>query len=47
LPVGKLSVLDGDPGLGKSTLLIDIAARVTTHGMHFNGKCQRTGNNTR
>ena len=36
-------MLDGDPGLGKSTLLIDIAARVTTHGMHFNGKQGPTG----
>jgi AAA domain/HNH endonuclease len=38
LPLGKVVVLDGDPGLGKSTLLLDIAARVTTHGMHFNNK---------
>jgi hypothetical protein len=30
IPLGKLSVLDGDPGLGKSTLSLDIAARVTT-----------------
>jgi hypothetical protein len=30
LPLGKLAVLDGDPGVGKSTLTIDIAARVTT-----------------
>ncbi len=29
IPLGKLTVLDGDPGLGKSTLLLDIAARVT------------------
>ncbi len=28
-PLGKLSVLDGDPGLGKSTITYDIAARVT------------------
>ena len=27
---GKLHVLDGDPGLGKSTVTIDLAARVTT-----------------
>lgn len=27
---GKLTVLDGDPGLGKSTLLADWAARLTT-----------------
>ena len=26
-PAGKLVILDGDPGLGKSTLLIDLAAR--------------------
>jgi 5S rRNA maturation endonuclease (ribonuclease M5) len=32
IPVGKLVTLDGDPGLGKSTLAIDIAAIVTTAG---------------
>lgn len=30
IPLGKMTVLDGDPGLGKSTLSLDIAARVTT-----------------
>lgn len=30
LPLGKLAVLDGDPGLGKTTLLLDLAARLTT-----------------
>jgi hypothetical protein len=30
LPLGKLIVLEGDPGLGKSTLALDVAARVTT-----------------
>jgi hypothetical protein len=30
LPQGKLVVLDGDPGLGKSNLTLDWAARVTT-----------------
>lgn len=30
LPAGKLVVLDGDPGLGKSTLTLDLAARITT-----------------
>ncbi|HZV49933.1 MAG TPA: AAA family ATPase [Candidatus Dormibacteraeota bacterium] len=29
LPLGKLTVLDGDPGLGKSCLTMDLAARVT------------------
>jgi hypothetical protein len=33
LPLGKLVVLDGDPDLGKSTLLLDIAARTSTHGI--------------
>jgi len=30
LPLGKLSILDGDPGLGKSLLTLDLAARVST-----------------
>ena len=30
VPLGKLTVLDGDPGELKSTLLLDIGARVTT-----------------
>ena len=30
LPAGKLVVLDGDPGLGKSTLALDLAARIST-----------------
>jgi RecA-family ATPase len=30
VPLGKLTLLDGDPGDGKSTLTLDIAARVTT-----------------
>lgn len=30
LATGKQTVLDGDPGLGKSTLTLDIAARITT-----------------
>lgn len=30
IPLGKVTVLDGDPGLGKSTLTLDLAARVTT-----------------
>ncbi len=29
IPLGKLTILDGDPGLGKSTVGIDIAARMT------------------
>lgn len=30
LPAGKLVTLDGDPGLGKSTLALDLAARIST-----------------
>lgn len=30
IPLGKVTVLDGDPGLGKSTVALDIAARVST-----------------
>ena len=29
LPIGKLVVVDGYPGQGKSTLLLDIAARLS------------------
>ena len=29
IPLGKLTILDGDPGLGKSVLTIDLAARAT------------------
>ena len=30
IPLGAITILDGDPGLGKSLLTIDLAARVTT-----------------
>lgn len=30
IPRGKLTILDGDPGLGKSLITLDLAARVTT-----------------
>ncbi len=30
IPLGAVTVLDGDPGSGKSTITLDIAARVTT-----------------
>jgi len=29
IPLGKLTVMDGDPGQGKSTIALDLAARVT------------------
>lgn len=37
IPLGKVTVLDGDPGLGKSTMLVDLAARLTT-GRPFPGE---------
>jgi len=36
LPLGKLVILDGDPGLGKTLLTLDFCARVTT-GRPFPG----------
>ena len=32
IPSGAIAILDGDPGAGKSTLALDIAARVSTGG---------------
>ena len=32
VPLGKLTVLDGDPGLGKSAMTLDIAARISVGG---------------
>lgn len=29
IPAGKVTVLDGDPGLGKSTMTLDLAARIS------------------
>jgi len=29
-PLGKLAILEGDPGLGKSLIALDLCARVTT-----------------
>jgi hypothetical protein len=44
LPLGKLAILDGDPGLGKSTLLFDVAARVSNSGVMPDGSPGRSGN---
>jgi hypothetical protein len=41
--LGKLTILDGDPGLGKSTVLVDIAARVSSHGIMPDGSQGITG----
>jgi len=38
VPLGRLTMLDGDPGLGKSTLTLDLVARVTTGRAMPDGK---------
>jgi hypothetical protein len=44
IPLGKLVTLDGDPGLGKSTLALSIAAPVTTGGKWPDGAvCEHPG----
>ena len=44
IPVGKLVTLDGDPGLGKSTLALEIAATITTGGVWPDGGgCEQPG----
>lgn len=44
LPVGKLVTLDGDPGLGKSTLALAIAATITRGGRWPDGStCEYPG----
>src|SRR5271168_336182 len=43
LPLGKLAILDGDPGLGKSTLLFDLAARVSNNGVMPDGSAGASG----
>jgi RecA-family ATPase len=43
LPLGKLCDLSGDPGLSKSTLLLDLAARVSTSGRMPDGSQGQTG----
>jgi RecA-family ATPase len=44
LPLGKLAVLDGDPGLGKSAVTLDLAARVSA-GLDLpdGGRCGPAG----
>lgn len=44
LPKGKIVLLDGDPGLGKSTLLLDIAARISQGGPMPDGDFVPAGN---
>lgn len=44
IPLGKITVLDGDPGLGKSQLALDIAARLSSgRPMPYSTGERRTG----
>lgn len=44
LPLGKLVTLDGDPGVGKSTLALTFAATITTGGDWPDGsRCEHAG----
>jgi RecA-family ATPase len=44
IPLGKLTVLDSDPGLGKSVITMDLAARVTNGASFPNGDVHHVGN---
>lgn len=44
LPAGKLTIVDGDPGVGKSTLALEIAATVSTGARWFDGRNAPRGN---
>jgi hypothetical protein len=44
IPFGKLTVLDGDPGLGKSTIMLDVAARLTRGAAMPDGTAGTSGN---
>lgn len=45
VPLGKITLVAGDPGLGKSFLTMDLIARVTTNGLipAGGGECVRGG----
>lgn len=39
IPLGKVTLLDGDPGTGKSTISLDIAAKISTGSPLPDGAC--------
>jgi len=44
IPLGKLTMLDGDPSLGKSVITVDLAARVTNGWKFPDGDVDHVGN---
>lgn len=44
VPRGKVTILDGDPGLGKSTIALDLAARISTGGATPTGDAMPAAN---
>ena len=44
IPFGKVTVLDGDPGVGKSTVTLDLATRITTGACLPDGSLGSEGN---
>ena len=44
IPFGKITVIQGDPGDGKTTVVLAIAAAVTTGQMAARGFTHYTGN---
>jgi hypothetical protein len=43
IPLGKLTMIDGNPGDGKSVMTMDLAARITTTGEMPDGETCETG----
>jgi hypothetical protein len=46
IPLGKVTVLDGDPSLGKSTVTLDLAARISTASPLPDGSSVESPQNT-
>ena len=45
IPLGKVTLIQGDPGCGKSSLIIKLAALASTGGVMPDGKCFKSGIN--